>query len=189
MTTMLPELPVQDGVKFAYIPTFVGYCAGDDGSIWSCWQQGRWRKIVMRWHRLKPRKIGKGYLAVWISNGVVSFNQYVHYLILITFVGHRPIGMECRHLDDNRNNNNAYNLLWGTSIENKADAYANGKSKVGEDHHLAKMTEEQVLDAIELRKTNRKFWSYQRLADKYGVTLGAVHAAVTGRNWKHLHKV
>ena len=50
------------------------------------------------------------------------------------------------------------------------------------------LTEEQVLEAITLRKTNPKKWTYSRLGEKYKVTAQAVFQAVKGIHWKHLHR-
>lgn len=54
----------------------------------------------------------------------------VHRLVMLTFVGPLPEGMEVRHLDDNRSNNCwPENLVYGTHFENMQDMVRNG-------HHL-----------------------------------------------------
>lgn len=50
-------------------------------------------------------------------------------LVLRAFVGPpAPDQYLCRHLDDNRENNNLFNLDWGTDADNRADAIRNGRS-------------------------------------------------------------
>jgi hypothetical protein len=46
----------------------------------------------------------------------------LHRLMLETFIGPCPEGMESRHLDDCRVNNSIENLDWGTSKQNTQDA-------------------------------------------------------------------
>jgi len=47
-------------------------------------------------------------------------------LVLETFIGECPKGMECRHLDGNSQNNNLNNLKWGTREEQIADQKKHG---------------------------------------------------------------
>jgi len=47
----------------------------------------------------------------------------VHRLVLETFVGSCPEGMECRHLDNDASNNKVSNLEWSTHYENMQDKY------------------------------------------------------------------
>lgn len=54
----------------------------------------------------------------------------VHSLVLEAFVGPRPIGFMCRHLNGNPADNRVENLKWGTAKENKADSIAHGISKI-----------------------------------------------------------
>lgn len=50
----------------------------------------------------------------------------VHAVVLNAFVGPRPDGMVCRHLDDDKTNNALSNLCWGTPRENQLDVVRNG---------------------------------------------------------------
>lgn len=58
----------------------------------------------------------------------------VHTLVLLAFVGPRPEGMECRHLDGDPTNNRPTNLAWGTHTENNRDRVRHGTH-----HNAAKM--------------------------------------------------
>lgn len=91
---------------------------------------------------LKPGKQGpkvarldrRGYWRVSLSVAGVTKNRRVHQLVALAFLGPRPDGCEVRHLDGNRTNNNAENLAYGTSAENRADTLAHGT------HNMARKT-------------------------------------------------
>lgn len=53
-------------------------------------------------------------------------SRNVHTLVLEAFVGPRPSGMECRHLNGVPGDNRLSNLRWGTSSENNQDQVAHG---------------------------------------------------------------
>ena len=80
----------------------------------------------------------EGYVQVKLYKENKEFPRYVHRLVLETFVGMPQIGAECRHLDNNRQNNRLGNLLWGTSSQNKEDILKAGNNK------QCKLTDEQV---------------------------------------------
>ncbi|KKK60254.1 hypothetical protein LCGC14_3026180, partial [marine sediment metagenome] len=42
-------------------------------------------------------------------------------MVLNTYVGECPAGMQCRHLDGDSHNNNLDNLCWGSQEENNTD--------------------------------------------------------------------
>lgn len=52
----------------------------------------------------------------------------------------------------------------------------------------AKLTEEQVIEAMGFRKDDPKQWTYRKLGLRYGVTPQAVFQAVKGKHWKHLQR-
>lgn len=122
-----------NSTTFKDIPGFPGYRAGDDGTIWSCWRNCRWGSFFSdKWHVIKPgvqkkRSFGRRYRYVNLhdENGTIACR--VHRLILLTFVGPCPEGMQCRHLDGNPGNNRLDNLAWGTTEENIEDRKAHNR--------------------------------------------------------------
>lgn len=86
-----------------------------------------WHNLWGRNHVLSPQVNRKGY---------VTFNLYrddgvrrevrVHRLVMETFVGPMPEGLEVRHLDDIKTNNHVSNLTYGTRDENVQDGIKNG---------------------------------------------------------------
>ncbi len=57
------------------------------------------------------------------------------------------------------------------------------KMPKGTEHHLARLNDAAVL---QIRQLKAEGWSYQRLADEFGVTVGTVVPAVNGVTWKHV---
>jgi len=102
----------------------------------------------------------------------------IHVAICRTFHGERPNGLQVRHIDDNRDNNAASNLMWGTALENQEDAKRNGKTPLGSDRPNAKLTKEIVLLARE-----RYGESASHLAYEFGVNRATMWAAIVGISW------
>jgi hypothetical protein len=102
------------------VHNFPKYRVGRDGSVWSF--------RCLKWKRLKCRSVGS-YLQVTLRCRYSSRvrQAYVHSLILETFVGPCPSGMESCHWDDEGLNNSVDNLRWGTRKENTQDAIRNGR--------------------------------------------------------------
>lgn len=88
---------------------------------------GRVKRIIDGWGTkagkiLKPRIKNDRYLQVALWYNGKRIDKPIHQLVLEAFVSSRPKGMECRHLDGNRQNNNLINLRWGTRSENQRDS-------------------------------------------------------------------
>lgn len=66
--------------------------------------------------RARPKESGHLNVSLGAHN-----TKKVHRLVLETFVGLCPAGMECLHADGNPANNCLDNLRWGTRTDNRAD--------------------------------------------------------------------
>jgi hypothetical protein len=68
--------------------------------------------------------VSNNYLSVKLARAGVTKTVYVHELVLLAFVGPRPViedRSEIRHLDGDKFNNQVSNLVYGTVKENAAD--------------------------------------------------------------------
>lgn len=93
---------------------------------------GRVRSLPRRGHKgriLKPYVNDKNFprLMVGLSdgkreNGGREAFPHVHRLVLESFVGPRPEGMQCLHANGDPGDNRLSNLRWGTKVENWEDA-------------------------------------------------------------------
>lgn len=99
----------------------------------------------------------------------------LHIVILTTFAGPCPEGMECRHLDDNKANNKKSNLKWGTHNQNVADQYRNKiRQASGESNPHCKITFKEVkklrkIFASEINQYPNKSQLARELASAYKV--------------------
>lgn len=108
------------------------------GQVWSkrrTTTKGGWRKL---------RKNVAGYLVVTLYDGERWAPQQVHRLVLETYIGPCPKGLECRHLDGDPANNCLDNLRWGTPKENGQDKIEHGTRLRGEQNKQSKLTEDEV---------------------------------------------
>lgn len=108
------------------IPGCDGYyadCFGDIFSINSRW--GKWRK-------LSSHKDIYGYPKIKILRDGKLKKTAVHKMVCLAWYGLPITGQEVRHLDGTRDNNNPFNLSWGTRSENAKDRIRHGNNKSAE---------------------------------------------------------
>ncbi|MBK8720669.1 MAG: HNH endonuclease [Deltaproteobacteria bacterium] len=122
---------------------------------------------------------GHGYYNVSLSRDGVQRSRMVHRLVLEAFVGPRPDGFECRHLDGDGFNNSLTNLAWGTKVENQRDRIRHGTHSRGRRHPMVKLTEQQAVDAFTSDEPS------PTCAKRLGVSTSTVQCIRLGRLWAH----
>ena len=132
---------------------------------------------------LKPYRGSDGYLMLRLYVNGRRRNMRVHHLVLSAFVGPRPKGMECRHLDGDKDNNRSENLCWGTRTENTADKRRHGTMARGERNGMAKLTEVNV---IEIRKLLAQGMPQQKIANHFGVDRKTIWELKMRICWAHV---
>src|SRR5262245_15940652 len=98
--------------RFRRIENFAGYRLNQAGVVQSCWGRGCRNWLTQTWQTLKPIRRGGGYYSVNLHRGGNKVARYIHHLVLEAFVGPRPPGMVCRHLDGDPAHNHVENLRW-----------------------------------------------------------------------------
>lgn len=119
MTTDLPDeqweqwLPVP-GYEGYYSVSNLGRVRSDKRTMMD--KNGHARKIpeVI----LTPEKRSSGHLVVCLWKNHERTKRYVHHIVLETFTGGDPAGMQACHWNDDPGDNRLENLRWGTSPEN-----------------------------------------------------------------------
>lgn len=145
------------------------WCGARNGR--RAWRKGRELKLVAKDER---------YLAVTLANGAERKQVFVHDVVAAAFIGPKPKGAQVRHLNDDRSDNRAVNLAYGSAAENSDDMARNGRRPRGEAHGMARLRADDVL-AIRASRLRAK-----EVAAQYGIDPAHVHAIKSKRVWKHL---
>jgi len=91
-----------------------------------------------------------------------------------------PKGKKVCHICDNPPCINPRHLFLGTNIDNMQDAKEKDRLARGEDHGLAKLTEDAV------REIRQSFTSQRKLAAKFGVATQTIYCVRIGKTWTHV---
>lgn len=162
------------GATYAGIAGFNRYRVGSDGTVWSF--DGRWNKLNP-WPRT-------GYLAVSLYQNKAKHQRHVHVLVLESFIGPRPSGMEAAHDNGNPMDNRLSNLAWKTSKQNQADRLRHGTDCLGEKHWAAKITEETVLKIRSDFEAGRM--SVAAISKAYALNYQTVYSVISRGTWRHV---
>jgi hypothetical protein len=128
--------------------------------------------------RQQPNSVS-GYLYVSPWNLGKRKTVLVHRLICSAFHGEPFDGAECCHANDNRKDNRANNLSWGTHSENCHGAAVRHRQK-GERNPAAKLTAFQV---FMIKTTPTKRFVCQHLAQALGVKVRLINDIRQGNTW------
>ena len=114
--------------------------------------------------------------------------KLAHRIAYATWVGELVSGKYICHTCDNRACINPAHLYQGSPTWNSRDAIAKGrfkmpKSRLGEEHPDAKLTESAVR---EIRATVSRRGFVMQLARQYGVSHKVINQVRSGKTWKHL---
>jgi hypothetical protein len=102
---------------------------------------------------------------------------------MLAFVGESDL--QVNHKNCIKDDNRLDNLEYCSASENTKHAYANNRvSKKGENHHLCKLTERQVLD-IRAEYSSIET-THKKLAEKYNVDRKTIGDIINRRNWSHI---
>ncbi len=159
-------------------PKWTDYAISDLGRV----------KRVTQGQRATPGRILKtpldtpGYPQVNLSTPKQKHFR-VHTLVLETFIGERPYGNVCRHLDGDKTNNKLENICWGTEVENSDDSDRHGVRQKGETNGHAVLSDDDVITIREMYAGGTMQWV---LAEKYGVSRSHVSGIVNRTFWRHL---
>jgi len=145
--------------------------------------QRRYRGRIKAQAAARTRRDGKSrYIVTLHKDGVPSWCRVPH-LVLNAFVGPCPAGQQGRHLNCDPSDNRLSNLAWGTQQENDADSMRLGYIMRGELHGAAKLTDSQIIEIRELRRTGVLG---RLIADQYGVSTSLIYLIAKKKVWSHV---
>jgi hypothetical protein len=170
------------------IPNFTGYFADENSNIFSMKPHGgncgKGAKPPSEPRRLKPTKDTGGYFLVRLYRDGKQFNRKVARLMLETFVGPRPEGMEACHNNGIRTDDRCENLRWDTPKNNHADKKLHGTLANGEKNGLSKLNETQVRV---IRRCCELGMAQRETAKIFGVCQPTIGSIVRRETWKHIY--
>ncbi len=174
-------------VEVKTIAGFENYAVSRDGRIWSGERKtARGREYGGVW--LIPCKHGSGHLWFDLYRDGGSCKQYAHRLVLETYVGPCPEGLECRHLDGDPANNRLGNLKWGTHAENVQDAVKHGThytlGRYGEKHPNSKLSDEDRRLIFSIYHDGA--YLQRELGDRFGVARSTISYIIHDPQWAPL---
>jgi len=175
------------GPEYREVPDCPGYMAGSDGTIWSCWTRGRWPKRTGDWQlapRRREKKAGAHFAVLLRTAAGFRVTEFVHRVILTTFVGPCPDGMiSCHDPDHDPANNAVNNLRWATPTDNMEDCHRHGRRVCGSKSYNATITEADVEEMFNLRRSGL---THAAIAAKFGVRQQTVTRVLTRQRWRHV---
>lgn len=177
-------------VSYREVPGFPEYRVGDDGSIWSRYQKkgkgrgngGHWI-IGDKWNKLKPCP-NRGYLQTVIKrHDGKRFLVRVNRIVLLSFIGPCPDGMECCHENRDKSDNRLSNLRWGTKLANAEDKRRHGTMCRGETLGLSKLKNG---DIPEIRERHANGETVASIAARFSMGRSAIASVIKRQTWKHI---
>jgi hypothetical protein len=181
MKYSLPDYPE----RWESIKGFSGYMISTLGrvkSFRSYYRRKGVTKLSCISHILKPRTCGgrDGYFFITLSDGENSGQFYIHRLVLETFIGPAPVGMECCHEDGVKHNCKLSNLYWGTRRQNSSDSIKHGTCIKGERVASSKLTAadvKNICDRLASGQTQKSIAAY------FNVAATTICLINIGKNW------
>lgn len=173
---------VDETERWLPISGFPGYEVSSLGRV-RTWRDFRGNPFGRKTpHILKLRRNKKrgNYLSIDLIRDRKYHRKLVHSLVLVAFVGPKPEGMECRHLDGDSGNAKLSNLAWGTPTQNHADKRCHGTSNAGARNPMAKLTAQDVKSIRELSKSGL---SQRLIGNRFGISQAAVSNVISGIRW------
>lgn len=164
------------------ITGFPAYEISCDGAV-RTYRLRRHKILLTKPVSMIPQKDRNGYLTILLTSKNRKCHKKVHALVLTAFLGPKPTGYQCAHLNGNKTDNRIKNLKWVTAKENWSHKRIHGTASIGSKHGRSILTEENVVSIL---YSYRKRSSLKSLSSRFGVSVATIKDVVYGRTWKHV---
>lgn len=114
------------------------------------------------------------------------YGKGAHRVAYEKYVGKIPEGHVVMHTCDNKTCVNPHHLKVGTQAENRKDCFYKDRHAKGESIGAGKLTEQDVREIRKELKNRRYRGALTEIAEKYGVTIGAICKIRDGKSWNHI---
>ncbi len=132
--------------------------------------------------RTLKQNVRGGYYNVTLCKNATCKSRQVSHVVLETFVGDRPTGLQCCHNNGNRCDNRVVNLRWDTFANNMLDKIKHGKAYYGSKNPSAKINVTQAFLIKWLMSLG--YFSQSEIAKRFNVTKPITRYIRDGRIWK-----
>jgi hypothetical protein len=171
---------------FIDIPTYEGrYQINKLGQVLSL-PKIHGRGVLKDAHILKERFNDQGYVSYVLAKDGVSRQIKAHYLVMLTFVGDRPIDSDGKlmvidHIDTNRSNNKLSNLQYLSRADNirKIKTDGNSYDRRGDKNPKSKLTWEDVINIRNLSCC----MSQTKLGENFGISQTSISKIILNLQW------
>lgn len=171
------ELLFNDKVEHKEVPNYPGYIANIKGDVFSnhfdFQRSGLFIKLESGLNR-------QGRRVFHLKGGKVKLASNI---IISTFVGPKPIGMEVCHNNGIRDDDRLDNLRYDTPENNQKDKEIHGTIAKGENLGTSKLKNEEV---YEIKKLLRNGYHYKDIGSFFNVSDYAIFEIQRGRLWKSI---
>jgi len=170
-------------MRIVEIPGYPDYLITEEGEIYrTTYRNGNAYSKYDKPRKLSQNEQGSGYLHAILCRDNTETTLLVHRLVLLSFVGECPAGLQVSHLDGNKRNCRLDNLVYESAKKNTARKSIHGTLLYGEKHPRHKLTEHDVVEILESSDTSTL------LASKYNVTKQAICLIRKGKTWTRLSR-
>lgn len=129
-----------------------------------------------------------GYKHVSLMKDGKQYVVKIHRLIAIAFIPNLENKSCINHIDGDKTNNSIDNLEWCTYSENNTHALNIGLriTPKGEESSVSKLRENDVMEILELLKTNMV---HRDIAKIYNISESTISSIKTCNSWKHIKRI
>jgi hypothetical protein len=126
---------------------------------------------------------GAGYPSIQLCKNGTQFRVSIHQLVAAAFIGKCPDGHQVNHRNGIKTDNAASNLEYVTPKQNKLHAKLMMGCSLGQRNGSAKLDPDKVREA---RRLSKQSVSQSKIAERFGVTQGAIGNMLRGETWAHV---
>lgn len=173
------DVELRLGEEWLPVSGFPGYEVSSLGRVRSWRRDGTATDL-----RDEPRVLSgwrqQGYPFVNLSLGPKAHKRAVHRLVAVAFLGPCAHSAQASHLNGNRADCRAVNLVWESARDNNSRKREHGTWQSGERHGCARLS---AADAETIRLSPRGYGTGRAIARRFGISESQVSAIRNGKSW------